>query len=185
MTSPAASIRAVALCLLLAACAETRVTDHAFGPQPSGVGARSGRTLLVVETALPASTPDRERRAAEVTRLVREHLAAAATHVAAPDRDDALLAQARAEGLDTVSVVRVEDYAREGNLYVALAVPPVSWDTRTVVSLRVRMLDARTGATLTDVRRDRTRGGLFTARTEEDLPAELEQALQSLFPAQG
>lgn len=184
MAVPAASIRAIALCLLLAACAETRVTDHALGPQPLAA-ARSGRTLLVVETALPAASPDRDRRAAEVTRLVREHLAATATHVATPDRDDVLLAQARAEGLDTVSVVRVEDYGREGNLYIGLGVPPVSWDTKTVVSLRVRVLDARTGAILTDMRRDRTRGGHFTARTEEDLPAELEQALESLFPAQG
>lgn len=172
----------LAFSLMTAACAQTRVTDHAVTPEATSVAAdRIGRTLLVVETALPADMPERQARAAEVAGMIRGQLAALTGEIAAPDRDEALLAQARAKGLDTVSVVRVEDYVRNGNLYLAVAVPPVSWDTATTVSLRLRVLDARSGNLVADLRRDRVRGGMFTLRSAEDLPDELHQTLRSLI----
>ncbi|MGE5476212.1 MAG: hypothetical protein ACM3Q1_06125 [Bacteroidales bacterium] len=182
MTFARSSTLAILLALGLAACAETRVTDRA-ATQATIPAKLAGKTLLVVETALPADTPEREARAAEAVALVRQHLAPVTGGEAAPASDEALAAQARAQGLDSVSVVRVEDYARRGNLYVAIALPPVAWDTRTEVTLRLRVVDARTGATLTDLRRDRVRGGLFTLRKAEDLPAELTETLNSLLPA--
>lgn len=173
---------AILLAASLTACAETRVTDRAMTPAPAQAKL-SGKTLLVVETALPDDAPEREASSAEAAMLVRQRLDGITGGMAAPAADEVLAAQARAKGLDSVSMVRVEDYARRGNLSVALAVPPVAWDTRTEVTIRLRVIDARTGATLTDLRRDRVRGGMFTLRSAEDLPGELGEALNSLFPA--
>lgn len=166
--------------LALTACAETRISDRAAVPTaPQSLAA----TLLVVETALPADTPERDRRAAEAERLTGKLLSARVGATTAPAADAALAAEARARGLSSVSVVRIEDYARRGNLYVAVAVPPVSWDTRTEVSVRLRVIDAASGTTASELRRDRTRGGLFTLRSPDDLPGELAAMLDSLFAA--
>ncbi|MBX7200920.1 MAG: hypothetical protein K1X51_16230 [Rhodospirillaceae bacterium] len=164
----------ICACLLLGACAKTTITDHglAAGPLPA---TKLGKTLLVVEFALPATV---EANGEEAARLIRESLPAAGT--AAPDTDERLLARARADALDSVLIVRIEDYLRRGNLYLGVAIPPVSWDTSTLISLRVRALDAKTGAVIADVRRDRVRGGLFTLRRPEDLPAEMKAMLASL-----
>jgi hypothetical protein len=167
----------------LCACAETQVTDHTVSPVDQPINAaRLGRALVVIESALPTDDSEREARAAEASRLVRESLAFVTGRIAEgePDGDDQLLSLARNNGLDSVLIVRIEDYARRGNLYVALAVPPVSWDTNTSVSLRLKALDARTGAVLADLRRDRVRGGLFTNRTTADLPDEIRATIESL-----
>lgn len=173
MKSPSWSRPLMAACVLLAGCAKTTITDHglAAGPVPAS---RLGRPLLVVETALPAA----ETAGAEAARLVRESLPAAVS--ADPDSEDRLLAEARMRGLDSVLTVRIEEYARRGNLYLGVAIPPLSWDTSTLISLRVKALDARTGQVIADVRRDRVRGGLFTLRTPKDLPAEMKAMLASL-----
>lgn len=172
---------AVLLALSLGACAETRVSDRPPVAMPT-TAATPNRTLLVVETALPADTPERDTRAAEVVELTRSHLAPRMGAVATPASDEVLAAEARHKGLESVSVVRIEDYARRGNLHVALALPPVSWDTRTEISVRLRVIDARTGTTTGELRRDRVRGGLFTLRSPKDLPSELTETLDSLFP---
>ncbi|HXP97958.1 MAG TPA: hypothetical protein VN809_14680 [Telmatospirillum sp.] len=159
------------------------MTDHAVSPTNSTVDtSRLGQTLLVVESALPGDDAERDVRAAEATRIVRESLAFVTGRFGEGELagDDQLLGIARANGLDSVLIVRIEDYARHGNLYVALAVPPVSWDADTTVSLRVRALDAKTGAVFADLRRDRVRGGLFVNRTTGDLPEEIRAAIQSL-----
>jgi hypothetical protein len=172
----------MAFCLVLAACAQTRVTDHAVSPASLPVDAeRLGRTLLVVEPALPGDDQDRDSHAAEATQVIRESLAVLPGRTGPSGSDESLLALARSSGLDSVLIIRVEEYARRGNLYVALAVPPVSWDTKTTVSLRLRALDARTGEVIADLRRDRVRGGLYTDRTAGDLPDELRETLRSLL----
>lgn len=179
MSKHLASSLTIAAALMLAACAETRVSDHATeSPRPAPLE----RTLLVVETALPADTPDPERRTAEAQAVVHALLDQRVGGVAATAPDSALAAEAQARGLSSVSVVRIEDYARRGNLYVALAVPPVSWDTRTDISVRLRIIDVQSG-TATELRRDRTRGGLFTLRSPADLPEELGKTLETLFTA--
>ncbi len=166
----------LALCLGLGGCAKTTVTDHSLQAVAAPVqAAKLGKTLLVVETALPATAA---AAAVEAARLVRESLPATAT--AGPDREERLLVQARAQGLDSVLMVRIEDYARRGNLYLGVAVPPVSWDTSTLISLRVKVLDAKTGEVIADLRRDRLRGGLYTLRSPKDLPAEMKAMLASL-----
>lgn len=172
---------AILLALSLSACAETRTSDRATAAMPA-VTATPNRTLLVVETALPADTPERDTRAAEATEVTHRHLAARMGAVAESGGDDTLAAEARSKGLDSVSVVRIEDYARRGNVYVALALPPVSWDTKTEISVRLRVIDARSGATTRELRRDRVRGGRFTLRSPQDLPGELRETLDSLFP---
>jgi len=172
----------LALALTLAACAETRVTDHALSSELTAVShQRLGRTLLVIEVALPADQPERAVRLEEVSALIRTQLAPVTAAVVPSGPDNALLAQARGLGLDTVTVVRVEDYVRRGNLYLSLALPPVSWDTATTVSLRLRVLDVHSSTVIADLRRDRVRGGLFTLRSADDLPEELQQALRSLM----
>lgn len=180
MNTRLVSTLALLSALTLTACAETRVTDRAAAPTPPQ---SLGSTLLVVETALPADTPERERRAAEAERLAGEFLSARVGGTTAPAPDAALAAEARARGLSSVSVVRIEDYARRGNLHVALAVPPVSWDTRTEVTTRLRVIDVASGTTASELRRDRTRGGLFALRSPDDLPGELAAMLDSLFAA--
>lgn len=179
MSTPFASSMAIAAALMLAACAETRISDRTTeSPRPATLE----RTLLVVETALPADTPDLELRTAEAQAVVHALLDQRVGGVAATAPDTALAAEAKARGLGSVSVVRIEDYARRGNLYVALAVPPVSWDTRTDISVRLRIIDTQSG-TATELRRDRTRGGLFTLRSPADLPEELGKTLETLFAA--
>lgn len=179
MSKHLASSLAIATALMLAACAETRISDHSTeSPRPAPLE----RTLLVVETALPADTPDLEHRTAEAEATVHALLDHRVGGVAAMAPDAELSAEAQRRGLASVSVIRVEDYARRGNLYVALAVPPVSWDTRTDVSVRLRVIDAQ-GGTATELRRDRTRGGLFTLRAPADLPEELGKTLETLFAA--
>lgn len=171
---------AILMALSLGACAETRVTDRVPTAMPT-IAATTNRTLLVVETALPAEMPERDTRAAEAAEVTRGHLAARIGGVAETGSDEVLAAEARSKGLDSVSVVRIEDYARRGNLYVGVALPPVSWDTKTEVSVRLRVIDAQTGATTRDLRRDRVRGGRFTLRSPKDLPGELAETLDSLF----
>ncbi len=174
----------LALCLGLAACAETRVTDRAVSSASRSVSAeRLGRALLVVEAALPGDSPDRDVRAAEAVRHVWQALDFASGEVTESASEEQLLAHARDGGLDSVLIVRVEDYARLGNLRIGFSLPPVSWETNTVVSLRLRVLDVRTGAVVTDLRRDRVRGGLFSYRTVEDIPGELREVLRTLVVA--
>jgi hypothetical protein len=181
MSIPLASSLAIAAALMLAACAETRISDHTTeSPRPAALD----RTLLVVETALPADTPDLESRTAEAQAVVHALLDHRVGGMAAMAPDAALSTEARARGLGSVSVVRIEDYARRGNLYVALALPPVSWDTRTDISVRLRVIDAQSG-TASEMRRDRTRGGLFSLRSPADLAPELAATLESLFTPQG
>jgi hypothetical protein len=181
MGRPPPSSLALALCLGLAACAQTLVTDHAVPLKGQAVEAgRLGRTLLVVELALPGGDKDLEARGAEASQVIRESLPVATGLIGQPDSDEHLFALARSSRLDSIMIIRVEEYARHGNLYVGLAVPPVSWDSNTTVSLRLRALDARTGAVIADLRRDRVRGGRFTNRTPADLPGELRETLGSL-----
>lgn len=176
----------IALALGMAACAETRVTDHAAPSTAKSANSESlGRTLRVVETAFPENLPDRAELAAEAIQLTRSTLASVPGEDAQPDSEANLLALARAKGLDSVLVVRIEDYARRGNLYVSVAVPPVSWDTNTTISIRLRALETRTGTVIADVRRDRVRGGLFTTRTKADLPDEMKEILKSLVVVGG
>lgn len=179
------SLTATAL-LGLAACAETTVTDYAPLFSATSVDqAHLGRALLVVETATPQDDPERDRLAAEGDEVVRRTLAQVTAAVASPDNEERLLGQARASSLDSVLIVRIEGYARRGHLAVGIAVPPVIWDTQTVVSLRVRAIDVRTGTVIADLRRDRVRGGLFTLRSRADLPSELEDALGSVLMLDG
>lgn len=181
MKSRRSSSLLIAFCLGLTACAETRVTDHVAVPAdpPLSVG-RQGNVLLVVETALPDDGPDRDARSDEAARLVRQSLESVTGRVSGMAGEERLLALARSDGLESVMVVRVDDYARRGVLHIGVSLPPLTWETSTVVSLRLRVIDVRTGAIVADVRRDRVRGGLFTRRTAEDLPDELKEALRSL-----
>jgi hypothetical protein len=171
-------------CLVLAACVETSVTDHAALKAAPGLdAARLGRTLLVVETALPDDDAARDAHATATIGLVRATLAGLPGAAADPDTEANLLARAKSGGFDSVLIVRVEDYTRHGAVRIGLAVPPVVWETSTLVSLRLRALAAGSGAVLADLRRDRVRGGLFTDRTEADLPDELAVTLRSLIGA--
>lgn len=177
MKAPFWSSALVAASLALCGCARTTVTDHSLAPVDGPMAAaKIGKPLLVVERALPVNA---KSDGAEAERLISQAFPGAET--AAPAAEEQLLSQARARGLDSVLMVRVEEYARRGNLYLAVALPPVSWDTSTLISLRVKALDAKTGAVLADLRRDRLRGGLFTLRTPKDLPAELKAMLASLM----
>ncbi len=166
-------------CIGLGACAKTTITDHVLAAKPPVDAARLGRSLLVVETALPdAQGKGASPGSAEAIRLIRESFAAAGT--AEADSEERLLAKARAEGFDSLVLVRIEDYVRRGDLYVGIALPPVSWRTATLISLRLKALDTKTGAVIADLRRDRTRGGLYTLRSSRDLPAEMKALIQSL-----
>lgn len=171
--------------LVTASCARTTVTDHATLP-PSDVLAadRLGSTLLVVETALPSvEGADDDGRAEEAVRTARQTLSFLTARPGAASAETELLRRATAAGLDSVLVIRVEDYRRTGELHIGLAVPPVSWETRTVVSVRLRALNVLDGRVIADLRRDRVRGGLYTHRTIEDLPGELAETLRSLVAA--
>lgn len=177
MNTSLPSTLAILAALTVAACAETRISDRATQPvQPRTLE----HTLLVVETALPADTPDLAQRTAEVGTAVHALLDHRVGGTADTAPDAALAAEARTRGLNSVSVVRIEDYARRGTLSLGVALPPLSWDTRTDVSVRLRVIDAATG-TATEMRRDRTRGGLYTLRSPQDLPEELAATLASLF----
>lgn len=172
----------VAALLSAASCTRTTVTDHAAMPNSQVLRAdRLGRALLVIETALPSGEgAEVEQRAAEAVRTLRETLSFLPTRPGAAAAETELLRRAAAAGLDSVLAIRVEDYRRTGELHLGLAVPPVSWETRTVVSVRLRAVDARTGEVIADLRRDRVRGGLYTHRTADDLPGELAETLRSL-----
>ncbi|MBP2310940.1 hypothetical protein [Azospirillum soli] len=192
--------------LLLAGCAETRMTDRvAVGGVPSSSppllnpvvqAVDLGRTLLVPITGFRSGDPDQVRREAEVERVVRETVAGLPirqtvtpdTLLGAPPEggwagidEGRLVAAARAAGLDTVLILRVDDYARTGAITVALAVPPVTWETETKVAVQVRLLDVRSGTVRTDLRRLRERGGLFALRGHDELPAELSATVRSLI----
>lgn len=172
----------VMLTLLPVGCAKTTVTDHAAVlPAERAVSTqRLGRTLLVIETALP---DDKSALADEARERLRAALSGLPGHPAEPDTEVRLLERARAEGLDSVLMVRVEDYARRGELSLGLAVPPVNWSTRTVVSLRLRALDAADGTVIADLRRDRECGGPYTLRGTDDLASEMMAVVGSLFSA--
>ena len=188
--------------LAFAGCAETKVEDHAAlasaNAGPVASAAKLGRVLVVEEAALPADLPDRARRQAEAERAVWKAVSALSLLDTIPaatvlgispaagwaSLDDAsLLAAGRRAGADTVMILRVEQYARSGNLYLAIALPPVWWDSKTSVSLRLRLLDVQSGKVLADLRRDRERGGTYVDRTADELPDELEASLRSLIAA--
>lgn len=191
-------LSAASLLLAVAGCAATSVTDHS----PSGAASAGaavirsgqlGRTLLVTDMALPAHVEARAEREAEAravaartiaTLTSREVVAAERLLGEAAGGDEArVLAAARANGFDNVIFLRIEDYQRNGELLVAVAVPPVAWKTETAISLRFRVLEAADGTVLADIRRDRVNGGFFALRKVEDLPAELDLALRSLVAA--
>lgn len=199
MTTP--SLRtlfsAVAVAALLAGCSSVRTQDAvAVGPAATDVPvieARSlGRVLLVpiisASSAGPVASADTVREALATlppgSVVTPESLLGPAPAGGWATVDEGrLLAAARGAGLSSVMIVRVDDYARRGTLSVAVAVPPVSWDTKTAVGVHLRILDAATGAVRTDVRRVRENGGLYTLRTAEDLPGELTAVVASLVTA--
>lgn len=185
---------------MLANCSETRVEDHAAVPAPgSGApvisAARLGRVLILQQVALPVGIPNRARHEAEAEKAVWETIAALPIPHVIPatvlgprptagwsSLDDAeLLAAARRVDADTVMMLTVEEYARSGHLFIAIALPPVWWDSKTSVSLRLRLLDVRSGVVLADLRRDRESGGTYVDRTPAQLPGELEASLRSLI----
>jgi len=173
--------------LVLGACAETSVTDHLVVPSTLSAEqsplhlTQLGRALVTIETALPEDAWDRDKRIVEAEKMVVAALAPITGQLVPADSEAALLAKARAAGLDSVIIIRVEDYERYGHLTIGIDLPPLKWDTNTTVSLRVRALDAHDGKVLADLRRDRVRGGLFTRRTAEDLPQEMNELLLSLI----
>ena len=188
--------------LAFAGCAETKVEDHATlaaaNAAPVAAAAKLGRVLVVEEAALPADLPDRSRHQAEAERAVWKAVTALSLTDAIPaatvlgirpaagwaSLDDAsLLAAGRRAGADTMMTLRVEEYACSGNLYLAIALPTVWWDSKTSVSLRLRLLDVRSGKVLADLRRDRERGGTYVDRTPDELPDELKASLRSLIAA--
>ena len=188
--------------LAFAGCAETKVEDHAAlasaNAGPVASAAKLGRVLVVEEAALPADLPDRARHQAEAEQAVWKAVSALSLPDAIPaatvlgvrpaagwaSLDDAtLLAAGRRAGADTVMILRVEQYARSGNLYLAIALPPVWWDSKTSVSLRLRLLDVQSGKVLADLRRDRERGGTYVDRAADELPDELVASLRSLIAA--
>ena len=188
--------------LAFAGCAETKVEDHAAlaatNAAPVASAAKLGRVLVVEEAALPADLPDRARHQAEAERAVWKAMTALSLTDAIPaatvlgirpragwaSLDDAsLLAAGRRARADTVMILRVEEYARSGNLYLAIALPPVWWGSKTSVSLRLRLLDVRSGKVLADLRRDRERGGTYVDRAADELPDELVASLRSLIAA--
>lgn len=184
----------VALAALLAGCSSVRTQDSvAVGPIAADVPvieARSlGRVLLVpivsASPAGPVASADTVREALSTlppgSIMTPESLLGPTPAGGWATVDEGrLLAAARGAGLSSVMIVRVDDYVRRGTLSVAVAVPPVSWDTKTAVGVHLRVLDAATGAVRADVRRVRENGGLYTLRTADDLPQELNAAVASL-----
>jgi hypothetical protein len=171
----------IAAALALGGCAETQVTNHT--PQSERISLpieRLGHTLLVVENALPHGDHEAWDQTADLTTLISGYLGQAVGGSTTTHSDADLLSQARAQGLDSVTIVRIEEYARHGTLSVNIALPPVSWETHTLVSLRLRVLDVKTGHTEIDLRQDRKNGGPMTLRSRQDLPKELQESLSSL-----
>lgn len=199
MTTPPLRIlfSAVAVTALLTGCSSVRTQDAvAVGPAAADVPvieARSlGRVLLVpivsASPAGPVASADMVREALATlppgSVVTPESLLGPAPAGGWATVDEGrLLAAARGAGLSSVMIVRVDDYARHGSLAIAVAVPPVSWDTKTAVGVHLRVLDAATGTVRADVRRVRENGGLYTLRTADDLPQELTAVVASLVTA--
>jgi len=172
---------------LLAGCVDTTIADHAMTTPPTDASANTNananaKTLLVIETALGTDDPAANVHAAQASREIVAEMPGAI--LAAPAPEAALLASARAQGCARIVVLRVEDYAVHGAVRVGLALPPLSWESYAVVSLRWRALDATTGEVLADLRRDRRSGGAFALGREARLPQELSAVVQGLNATQ-
>ena len=155
----------------LASCSHTSIDEH-VGPGSSKTisPAQLGHVLLVIETALP--TPSFTEQASQ---CVREAVAFLPHSEANSDTESHLLQIAQSQHLNSVLIIRAEDYQFDNNFGIYLSLLPIRWTAQTAVSIRIKALDAKSGTVLADLRKDRvtetTYKNLFTEERSEEMKA--------------
>ncbi len=89
-----------------------------------------------------------------------------------------LLKQFSFEGIDTIILLRIEEFTPY--LYVTFSLP-VLWSGSNESDFRIRMLSVKTGDVLTDMRVRRSTGGPFNIRPAEWSRDEFRAALQGII----
>ncbi|TMG72803.1 MAG: hypothetical protein E6H75_14770 [Betaproteobacteria bacterium] len=191
-TGTAAPWVAGLLALGLVGCATTQFTTHASGFKTPLCRSQAGQSALVLwGTAWRDDQKEAHAREEMASRAISRFFGSSSCYAkvavlrSAADRDAMTLSDAEAlkfaatlpERHAKIVLLRVEELGP----FIVIYLSPILWSGGTEVVLRIRVLDAGSGALETDLDARWSYGGAFYLRGARALEQDLQTALGSVF----